>query len=198
MPWRPRFVRLSPISTSSPPFFQKKKKKTPKLKKVAIPWYYLTPARTFLAASSLKLISFTMTTTFFATALLPFGFWQSFLAAAGGVGLALLAKKLETDGFVERASGAQWAGLIASGALAAALFARLVPGRSNISFSGALDDSPRSSRTVVSSRPPSSSPSLSPSNPPSSSSPSSLPPAPVRSPPPAAASRSGGEQGAKR
>ena len=195
MPWRPRFVRLSPLSTSSPPFFQKKKK-TPKLKKVAIPWYYLTPARTFLAASSLKLISFTMTSTFFATALLPFGFWQSFLAAAGGVGLALLAKKLETDGFVERASGAQWAALIASGALAAALFARLVPGRSNISFSGALDDSPRSSRTVVSSRPPSSSPSLSPSNPPSSS--SSLPPAPVRSPPPAAASRIGGEQGAKR
>ena len=26
MPWRPRFVRLSPLSTSSPPFFQKKKK----------------------------------------------------------------------------------------------------------------------------------------------------------------------------
>lgn len=111
-----------------------------------------------------------MTSTLFATALLPFGFWQSFLAAAGGVGLALLAKKLEAEGFVERASAAQWAALVASAALAAALFARVVPGRSNISFSGALDlRSPRIGRTLaVAAGAPT----------------SSLPPAPVRSGPP--------------
>ena len=114
-----------------------------------------------------------MTSTLFATALLPFGFWQSACAAAGGAGLALLARKLEAEGFVERATAAQWAALVASLALAAALFARVVPGRSNISFSGALDFSPRSGRTlaVAGARPA-----------PSSSSP--LPPAPVRSAPP--------------
>lgn len=162
-PVRFRFRSTSPLE----------KKKNPQ---VAIPWFYLTPARTFLAAASLKLISFTMATTFFATAVLPFGFWQSALAVAGGVGLALVAKKLEADKFVEKASTVQWLGLVSSAVLAAALFAKLVPGRSNASIMGALDVSPRSLRTLSGNRESSSSSS-------SLSNPSSLPPAPVRSPP---------------
>lgn len=166
-------------STSSPP-----QKNFPK---VAIPWYYLTPARTFLAASSLKVISFTMTTTVFATALLPFGFWQSACAVAAGACLALLAKRLEAEKFVEKASRFQWFALVASVLLSAVVFSMVVPGRSNISYSGALDVSPRSSRTInapsgfsSSSSSPSSSSSKT-SSKTSSSSNSPLPPAPVRS-----------------
>lgn len=112
-----------------------------------------------------------MTTTFFATAVLPFGFWQTALAVAGGVGLALLAKKLEAEKFVEKASKVQWVGLVASVVLAAVLFSRLVPGRINASLMGGLDVSPRSVRTLNGNNRES-----------FSSNPSSLPPAPVRSP----------------
>lgn len=108
------------------------------MEKIAIPWYHITAARTFLAVSSLKMLALTLPTSYFATTMLsgtggavPLGFWQSLLAAAAGAALALLAKKLDErpGGFASTATRAQWVGLVAAGVASCVLFAKLVPGR---------------------------------------------------------------------
>ena len=99
---------------------------------VSLPWYHITPARTFLAAASLKMLTLSLPNCLFPVTLavagghlVPLGLAQTLAALVGGAALAYLARSLDEVGFM----GTKWAWpkLVVGCVAAIVLAARLLP-----------------------------------------------------------------------